>query len=405
MSKRAENSDRWFYLAMATLSQVTLATIHLGIPVVMPLIQKEFRLSLAEVGVLVSLVNTGVVASAIWAGKAADRFGERLIIAYGTIAGGSIILMVYLTASFISLIPVLLLLGVPLASGTPAGSKAVAGWFGQRERGMAMGIRQTAIPLGGTIAALVLPSLGLAFGWRFALSLVGVTAIGTGVAVLRLYQEPETQPVHRGNAPIGGIRDIVRRKGIWIVALYAAILAGSQWCYLSYVELYLTEDIHLPLVRAATLLAAAQILGAAGRIGSGLISDRFFVGQRKPVLVILGFLTIVLALVTAMLSAGTARWAIAVIVVCLGFASMSWQGLYLTLISEIVGGRMAGQAIGLTNTIVFFGIVILPPVFGMIADYTGSYQLAWIWLAFVIAVPLCFFLRIKETVGSASLTV
>jgi sugar phosphate permease len=405
LSKHAEQSSRWFYLGIATLSQVTLATIHLGVPVIMPLIQKELRLSLTEVGVLVSLLNAGVVATAVWAGKAADRFGERLIIAYGTIAGGLIVMMVHFTASFASLVPVLLLLGVPMASGTPAGSKAVAGWFEQRERATAMSIRQTAIPVGGTIAALALPSLGLAFGWRVALSFVGVMAIAMGMVVLRLYEEPDAQPAHRGTTPILGIKDLVRRKDIWTVALYASILAGSQWCYLSYIELYLTEDISFPLVRAAALLAAGQILGAAGRIVSGLISDRFFVGKRKPVFVILGLLAILLALATAILSPGTASWVVVVIVACLGFATMSWQGLYLTLIAETVGTRMAGQAIGLTNTIVFFGIVSLPPVFGMIADYSDSYQMAWVWLAFVIAAPLCFFLRIKESGDSATQSV
>lgn len=401
MLEQGKSSDRWFHLAIATLSQATLAAIHLGIPTVIPLIQTELRLSLAEVGVLASLVNAGVVASAVWAGKAADRFGERLIIGYGTIAGGLIIMMVNLTAGFASLVPLLLLLGVPMGTGTPAGSKAVAGWFEQRERATAMSIRQTGVPLGGTIAALVLPSLGLAFGWRIALSCVGVIAVGMGFTVLRLYKEPAPKPVPRDAAPIGGLRDIVRHKEIWTVTLYASILAGSQWCYLSYIVLYLTEDLHFPLVFAAALLAGGQILAAAGRILSGLISDRYFVGRRKPVLIMLGLFAVVLALVTASLSDDTAQWSVVVIVSCLGFATMSWQGLYLTLVSELVGARMAGQAVGLTNTVVFLGIVILPPVFGSIADYTDSYRMAWGWLALMIALSMAFFLRVKESGDSA----
>jgi MFS family permease len=80
---------------------------------------------------------------------------------------------------------------------------------------------------------------------------------------------------------------------------------------------------------------------------------------------------------------------------------MSWQGLYLTLVSELVGARMAGQAVGLTNTVVFLGIVILPPVFGFIADYTDSYRMAWGWLALMIALSMAFFLRVKESGDSA----
>ena len=136
-------NSRWFYLGIATVSQTALATIHLGIPTLMPLIQAELTLNLTEVGMLVSGVNIGVVVTVLSAGRAADRFGERVIIGYGTIAGGAIVMMVHFAGSFAALLPVFLLLGVPMATGTPAGSKAVAGWFPQKGRGTAMGIRQT----------------------------------------------------------------------------------------------------------------------------------------------------------------------------------------------------------------------------------------------------------------------
>lgn len=389
-------NNRWFYLAIATLSQVSLATIHLGIPTLMPLIQEELRLNLTEVGVLVSVVNLGVVASAVGAGKLADRFGERLVIGYGTIAGGFLILLVHLAASFPTLLSVFLLLGVPMATGTPAGSKAVAGWFRPTERATAMGIRQTGIPLGGTIAALILPSIALASGWRSALSAVGIITIIVGLGVLKLYREPARITVKRESIPVVGIREILRRRDIWAVTLYAATLAGGQWCYLSYIELYLTRDVYFPLVLAAALLAAGQIGGASGRIITGLMSDRLFAGRRRPVMILLGLLAIVMCLGTASFSPSTPKWCVAIIVASLGFATMSWQGLYLTLVAEIVGTRRAGQAIGLTNTVVFSGIVLFPPVFGFIGDATATYRWAWIAAALLIIAPLWLVGRLKE---------
>ena len=75
---------------------------------------------------------------------------------------------------------------------------------------------------------------------------------------------------------------------------------------------------------------------------------------------------------------------------------MSWQGLYLALIAEIVGNRMAGMAIGMTNTVTFLGVVVLPPTFGFIADHTESYQIAWLGMAIAIALPLFFVSRLAE---------
>ena len=363
----------------------------------MPLIQAELGLNLTEVGILVSMVNVGVVAAVLGAGKAADRYGERLVIGYGTVAGGVLVMTVHFAGSFAALLAVFLLVGLPVATGTPAGSKAVAGWFPEWERGTAMGIRQTGIPLGGTIAALTLPSLGLALGWRPALSLVGVITVCTGVTVLLCYKEPDRRPVTGSAAQPGSLRDIVRRKDIWAVTFYAAVFAGCQWCYLSYIEIYLTDDILFPLVFAAALLAAGQICSAVGRIGFGVVSDRLFFGRRTPVLALLGFIGAAMGIAMAFLSPVTPAWLVAVVVSLLGLGTMSWQGLYLALISKIVGIGVAGGAIGLTNTVVFLGVVVLPPIFGLIADRTESYEMAWVALAIAIALPVPFLLRVRES--------
>ena len=388
---------RWFHLAIATLAQTALATVHMGIPILVPLIQKELGLNLTEVGILVSMVNVGVVAAVLAAGKAADRYGERRIIGYGTASCGLLVLAVHLTDGFLGLLVVFLLLGLPVATGTPAGSKAVAGWFPDRERGTAMGIRQTGIPVGGTLAALTLPSLGLVYGWRLALSLVGAATVATGVLVLRCYREPERPRVIAGAAPTAGLKEIVRRGDIWAGAFYAAVLAGCQWCYISYIELYLTEDIRFSLVFAAALLAVGQACGGAGRIGFGFVSDRLFHGRRVPVLVMLALLGAGAGLATAFLSPGMPVWLVAVVVTLLGLGTMSWQGLYLALVAKVVGTGVAGVAIGMTNTVAFAGVVVLPPIFGFIADQTRSYEMAWVALALAIALPLPFLSRVRES--------
>ena len=387
---------RWFYLAIATLSQTALATVHMGIPILVPLIQKEFGLNLTEVGILVSMINVGVVAAVLAAGKAADRYGERRIIGYGNASCGVLVLAVHLTDGFLGLLVVFLLLGIPVATGTPAGTKAVAGWFPDRERGTAMGIRQTGIPVGGTIAALTLPSLSLVYGWRLALSLVGAATVATGILVLLCYKEPERPRVAAGTAPSVGLRELVRRGDVWAGAFYAAVLSGCQWCYISYIELYLTHDVLFSLVFAAALLAVGQACGGVGRIGFGVVSDRVFYGRRVPVLVMLALLGAAAGIATAFVSPGMPPWLVAAVVSLLGLGTMSWQGLYLALVSKIVGPGVAGVAIGMTNTVAFAGVVMLPPIFGLIADQTQSYEVAWVTMAIAIALPIPFLLRVRE---------
>ena len=89
-------------------------------------------------------------------------------------------------------------------------------------------------------------------------------------------------------------------------------------------------------------------------------------------------------------------WLVAVVVSLLGLGTMSWQGLYLALVSKIVGPGVAGVAIGMTNTVVFVGVVVLPPIFGFIADQTQSYEMAWTAMAVAIALPLPFLWNVRE---------
>src|SRR6185436_2182944 len=62
-----------------------------------------------------------------------------------------------------------------------AGIVAVAVWFRSGRRGIAMGIRQAAVPVGGTLAAATLPFLALENGWRPALAIAGGVSILTAI--------------------------------------------------------------------------------------------------------------------------------------------------------------------------------------------------------------------------------
>ncbi len=393
----SQNSkQRWFFLFIATLSQVSMAVIHLGIPALIPLIQEEFQLSRMEVGLLSSVLNGGVVAAAIAAGKAADHFGERLIIAYGAMASGFIVMGMNWAASFATLFPILLLLGLAAATSTPAGSKAVAGWFHERERGTAMGLRQMGIPLGGAIAATTLPSLALSYGWRLALAFAGLFAIGMGFTALHLYKEPPLSHLRSEEGAALGIKALIKRRDIQAVLFYVFVLGGSQWCYLTYMELYLAETLGYSVRLAASLMALGQLCGVGGRVFWGLLSDRFFRSRRKPTLLVVGFLAILMTVWTSLFSRETHPWLVWLVVALLGLTLLGWNGLYLAFVSELAGSRIAGLAIGLSNTGAFLGIVVLPPIFGFVVDQSNSYRAAWIGLAGMILAGLAVLSRIQE---------
>ena len=126
------------------------------------------------------------------------------------------------------------------------------------------------------------------------------------------------------------------------------------------------------------------------------MSDRFFGSRRKPTLLVVGFLAILMTLWTSLFSPQTSSGLAFLVVALLGLTLLGWNGLYLALVSELAGSRVAGMAIGLSNTGAFLGIVTLPPIFGFIVDHSNSYRPAWIGLAGMILVALSVLRCVRE---------
>ena len=390
---------RWFLLGIATVVQISVSVIRLGFPALIPFIRSDLGLDRTQVGFISSILNAGAAVSGIPSGKIVDRLGERHILGYGAICSGLLILSVNAVSNFAMLLPILFVTGVLTTTSVPAGGKVVVRWFSKKQRGTAMGIRQMGIPLGGAVAAITLAPLALLTSWRISLSVAGVCAILIGMAALYLYREPaDAQHNHRHEHHHPSVKSLFARSDICAVLIFAFMFGAGQWSFLTYLTLYLTEAINISIIMAAMLLAVGQLCGALGRVGWGLVSDRLFGGQRRPVLMIVGGLAMIMSLGMAMMSPDTPFFVIAVIVAILGFSVQGWNGLTHTLVSELAGVRVAGVAIGMVNSIGFLGVILVPPVFGALVDSTESYQAAWFMMAGLLLIGCCvlFFSRINE---------
>jgi len=149
---------------------------------------------------------------------------------------------------------------------------------------------------------------------------------------------------------------------------------------LAYFVLSMRDTFALSTVDAGRLLALAHLGGAAGRLGWGVVSDRAFGGRRRPGLAINALIG---AAAFGCLALGS-RLPSAVLpplAVVLGVAAFGWVGLYFALVAEIGGARSAGLLTGLAVIFAWGGILVGPPLFGLLLDVTDSYGLAWLALA------------------------
>ena len=330
----------------------------IGLPVLAPDLRDAHDLSLVQVGVVLDSLWIGTLLTLLAWGLLADRFGERLVLATGLGACGIVTAAAGHADSFESLILLVGLAGAAGASVNAASGRAVMQWFPASERGFALGVRQTAIPLGGLISALVLPTLGLqsAFAFLGALCLAGAAF---GAVVIHDREGDAEDDVLEPR----GIAATLRDHRLWLLCFGSGFYLVAQLAVIGFLVLFLHDERGLSDGAAAGVLAAAQVVAAAMRIGGGRWSDR--VGSRIRPLRIVGVASAVtLALATAMLSAPLVLLVPAFVLA--GGISMAWNGLSFTAAAEIAGRSRSGAALGMQQSALAAAGAIVPPAFAAV---------------------------------------
>jgi MFS family permease len=155
--------------------------------------------------------------------------------------------------------------------------------------------------------------------------------------------------------------------------------------------------LSLPVAITAYFLAIAQLSGVAGRILWGVISDRYWAGARKPVMMIIGMIIALMSLSMLLIRPGVPLWLVAVDIAVFGFSAIGWNGIWIALLSELVDKDHSGTAVGMGMTVLQIGVLIFPFLFGWLIDWFGSYAVSWIGLFILMCLSLLIISRVRET--------
>jgi MFS family permease len=360
---------RWTILALGTAAQASYSALFFGLPVLAPALQDEYDLTLTEVGLVLAAVNAGSVLALLSWGLLADQIGERRVLATGLSVASAAVAGAAFAPSLTTLALLLALAGGAGASVNAASGRAVMGWFAPAQRGLALGIRQTAVPLGGAAAALALPPAAAAGGVRAGLLVLAAgcfLAAAAGAAGLR-----EAPPA--GEEELGNLTQPLRDLRVWRIAAGSALLVGTQMSVLSFTVLFLHGTHGVSTAAAGGVLAVMQVLGAGLRIAAGRWSD--VVGERVAPLLRLSFaLALALAITAALTEAALAILLPAL--VAAGALSLSWNGLSFTATAELAGRARSGAALGFQQTALSLASAATPPIFASLVE-SGSWALGF----------------------------
>jgi MFS family permease len=370
---------RWVVLAVGTLAMIAGSTFQYGLAYLIPAFREE-GLSLEQTGLLVACPTAGVMLTLIAWGTAADRWGERLVLTTGLGLAGLILIAAQWAHGTASLAACLTLAGAAGASVLASG-RLILGWFARHERALAMGIRQSAGPMGLALAAATLPALAVG-GTRRPLLFLAALFLTAATMAFVFGRAPAVPPVPAttGRQPPDQASPY-RTPGLWRIHAASALLVIPQFTITTFALVFLTDARGWTALAAGHLLAGAQVCGALSRLGAGYWSDR--TGSRLKPMRIIAVTTG--AGLLALAAAAAAGSGLAVpLLLFLGVVAVSSNGLSFTAVAEHAGSAWAGRALGIQTTGQNVLTAATPPVLALTISAAGFAPS----FAVVAAVPL-----------------
>ncbi|WP_328828168.1 MFS transporter [Nocardioides acrostichi] len=354
---------RWAMLGASTLAQAAAATAIHGPAFLIPVLHTQRELSLGAAGLVAAAPTIGVMLTLVGWGFLTDRYGERAVLLTGlgatTIASGAAA-----RADSTTLLAVTLFLAGAAASSTAAASgRVVVGWFPPRRRGLAMGIRQMAQPVGVGVAAVSIAVVAESRGIGHAL-LVPTVATAAALVVVALVVLDPPRPDRSLTPAPNPYRDgyLARVHGV------SVLLVVPQFLVWTFALVWLVDDRGWSAGAAGTLVGLAQVAGALGRIAAGQVSD-LASSRLRPLRWVAWIAAATMALLGLTAALGLA---VAVpLVVVATVATVADNGLAFTAVAERAGPFWSGRALGLQNTSQFLTASAVPPLAGLAVGHLG----------------------------------
>jgi nitrate/nitrite transporter NarK len=242
---------------------------------------------------------------------------------------------------------------------------------------MVMSLRQIGVPLGGVVAALVLPPLVGTLGWRGALlaETVPVLALILLMEVPRRQWDAELDRTrHRLGRTLVQPFLLLADRRIQRLSAGAFIYSGLQLCFVSFMTVHLTTVVGLGLVRAGQMLALYQIAGSVTRPIWGWIADRFLTPSHT--LAVHGVGMAAAAALTGQFGATWPGWAVVAVVLLAGCTAGGYTGVAYAEYAHLGGARRT-EASGLGTALMFSGGMLMPPAFAAAITAFGDYGLSY----------------------------
>ncbi|PGO25212.1 MFS transporter [Bacillus cereus] len=400
--EKYSSSNKWIMLTLATVAQASATLITYGVGVLALFWKQKYVLSNMQVGLLISVVNIGPLFCMPFAGRLLDRYNERILIGSSTVLLGGALLLAHMVRGFIGLLFVLLLIGTFYSVSQPGGSKVILKWFPKEMRGLAMGIRQAGIPIGGALAGVTIPLLTLKFSLSYTINVIATICIVGGLLFFIFYKESSARE-HTSREDVRlsfwmQLKKVICKKELYPIFITGICMISLQMILVGHFMKFLAVEKSITPILAGKVFSIMLFAGMIGRIILATISDTYYKGNRRTPLFICVCISFCLILVVVMSIHTMRLWALFVAIGLLGFFAIGWFSLFMVEVAESANKESVGLTVSFALTLNQIAIIFVPALFGYIVDGKG-YTYAWMGIAALLsvsAVSLCKSKRILK---------
>ncbi|WP_233342807.1 MFS transporter [Burkholderia cepacia] len=310
---------RWVIATLFFVIYTIAAADRANLGVALPFLRKEFAMSNAEAGALVSLFLVAYAVAQLPSAWLVSRFGVRKVFSISMILTSIATGLTGMVGSLLAL--KMCRIGLGIAEGPlPIGiASTINRWFPAREKGTASGIFLSAVKFGPVLTPILGATIIAAWGWKeifllfaipgIALSLVWFLMVADKPSQSRAVNGAELDIISESGAEGGSIRQTTASKAMpWLdrfirvrrektidttrgiftswniygCALGYCCQLGISSVLLAWIPTYLLTVKKFSIMGMGFVAAAPWVGAVVGNILGGLLSDRLLGKRRKP---------------------------------------------------------------------------------------------------------------------------
>ena len=413
-ARKSVGRTRWWIVWTVFFSTVINYISRQTFSVLSPVIAAQFHLSHTDLAKIIGAFQLSYALTWLAGGIFLDAVGTRIGLSVAVIWWSLVNILMGFVSSVSGFMAFRFMLGIGEGLNWPGASKTVAEWFPNRERSVAVAIFDSGSSVGGALAAIVIPLIAIAFGWRWSFVFSGLLGFVWLFFWLRNYhplashprvttQETayiragQEMPQSSGTASQRWLR-LAADKNVWGVVLGRALTDPIWWFYVFWLPQYLSDARGFNLKEIALFawvpFVAADLGNFTGGFVSGYCVRRGFSTLRARTVVCTVSCLPMLAGIPAARAHSSAAALILICVALWGYAA--WSTMGLTLPSDLFPQDVVATVTGLSGLAAGLAGMAFTFMVGITVD-RYSYLPAFCMAALMpLGATFCLYVFIRE---------